>query len=191
MNNKMKKYGYIAIAILLMGWFVYRFVSVAAESKRYIYNSQRVEIETGIPIDVVILENKTDVLKTPLYVLDNTGLVSGSRIDLFESGEKIGDGKIVQVNKTIDLDTGMHIVKTVGVKDGLNYAQKELTGFFVPVNSVFDDHIFVVENGLASKKQVFVISKDANFAVITGDIQDGDILILSKVSENEKVNVKK
>ncbi len=186
----MKKYIYLGIGILILSWFTYRFIAIDIQNRKEIHNEFRIESEVGAPVDSMTIERKTSVLKTPLYILDNRGLISGARINLFKSGEKIGDGKIKSVNPRVDLDTGMHVIKTSGVKDGLNYAEKEMTGFFVPVDAILDDSIFIAENNAAVKKQIKVVNKDADFAVITGDLKDGDIVILSDVKDGDKIKIK-
>ncbi len=85
----------------------------------------------------------------------------------------------------------MHIVKTSGVTDGLGYAEKEITGFFIPVNAVHDGYVWVAEDNIAVKKEINVIKKDADFAIVSGDVSDGDLIILSDVSDGIKVQIKK
>ena len=66
------------------------------------------------------------------------------------AGQKIENGKITFVSNSIDLNTGMFLVRTSGVSNGLHFAEFTTDGIFVPLYAIADNSVFVVENGVAS-----------------------------------------
>jgi hypothetical protein len=183
----MKKFAYILCAVAIVGWVVFRFAAIGSEHTRYVFNAARVSADHGAPVEVLEVSKKTDVLKEPLAVKNNRAYVSGARIDKFAPGQKVGDGVIVSVSYGIDLDSGMHVIKTRGVKDGMNYAQSKNTGYFVPAQAVRNGAVMVAIDGAAKKRDVKVTSWDSETAVITNGLSDGDKIILSKIAEDSKV----
>jgi hypothetical protein len=137
------------------------------------------------------MENKSGVLHEPITVENNRAYVTGNRVGLFRAGQKIGDGKIASVSQKIDLDTGMYVIKTTNVPNGLQYVEYTRNGYFVPVYAVVDENVFVYENGIATLRKVIVAHSDADVALITQGLHDGDIVILSKVASGEKVRISK
>ncbi|MFQ6739416.1 MAG: hypothetical protein ACLRFJ_01990, partial [Alphaproteobacteria bacterium] len=103
------------------------------------------------------------------------------------AGQSVSTGKIISVSSKIDLDTGMYVIKTRGVSDGLQYAEYRRNGYFVPVYAVHDNQVFVFENGVATPHKVVVAREDANRMLITQGLNDGDRVILSNVSVGDKV----
>lgn len=186
-----KKYIYIMCVAALVGWVVFRFVAIGMENNRYVFNAARVAIEQGTPVDVLTVSKKKDVLKEPLSVKNNRALVSGGRVGKFRAGQKVGDGVITSVSSGLDLDSGMYVVRTRGVKDGLNYAESVNTGHFVPVSAVNNDTVMVVQNGIAKTREVKIVATDSETAVISKGLNDGDKVILSKIHENQKVKIYK
>lgn len=182
-----KKRIYIAMVMLLVLWFVYRFAMVAIENHRFVFNPSRAAAESGLVIDTMDAKRTTSTLREPVTVKNNRALVSGSRIGVLKPGQKIGDGTITGVSSNIDLDTGMHRVTTRNVTDGLNYVEYQVSGFFVPSYAIKQDKVYVIENGVAVARTVHVAKSDAEQSVITSGLRDGDVIILSNVSDGAKV----
>ena len=147
--------------------------------------------DNGTPVMTMVAKNSSDVLHEPITVENNRAYVTGNRVGLFRVGQKIGDGKIASVSQKINLDTGMYIIKTSGVADGLQYVEYVRNGYFVPVYAVVGENVFVYENGVATTRHVIVAHSDADVALITQGLHDGDIVILSKVTPGEKVRINK
>lgn len=188
MHNK--KNLYILCAAVLCCWTVFRFTAIGAERALYVYNPARVAQEQGLPVDVITVKEQQEILKEPLGISNNKAFVSSERIDRFASGQKVADGVIVSVSKGLDLDTGMHIIRTKNVSDGLHYAEFAGTGFLVPSYAVVDGKVFVMVDGKATSKEVQVLRQDAENALITAGLSDGDKVILSKVQDGIKVRAK-
>ena len=131
------------------------------------------------------------VLHEPIAVKDNRALVSGVRAAKLRAGQKIGDGKIVSVSRKIDYDTGMHVVRTSGVSDGLQFAEIAGNGFYVPISAIENNTLMIVEDGVATARDVVVAAQDAQTAYITSGLNDGDRIILSRVTDGTKVKVVK
>lgn len=182
-----KKRIYIAMVALLVLWFVYRFVMVAVENHRFVFNPSRAAAESGLVIDTMDAKKTTGTLREPLTIKNNRALVAGGRVGLLKPGQKIGNGKIVSVASGIDYDTGMHAVRTSGVADGLNYAEYQMSGYFVPSYAIKQDKVYVMENGVAVARTVHVAEADAEQSVITSGLNDGDVIILSNVADGAKV----
>ena len=79
-------------------------------------------------------------------------------------------------------------MRTSGVDDGLQYAEFETVGFFVPLYAVNDGIVMIDDNGIATPRDVKIIRQDADKALVDG-LQDGDVVILSKVSAGDKVQI--
>lgn len=185
-----KKRIYVGLVLLIALWFVYRFVMVGIENRRFVFNPSRAATESGLLIEVQDAKKTTGTLQEPLTVKNNRALVSGARVGLLKPGQKIGSGTIASVSNNIDLDTGMHRVTTRGVADGLNYAEYQISGYFVPSYAVKQNTVYVVKDGIAVARPVRVAGSDADTAVITSGLSDGDVIILSNVSDGTKVKIK-
>lgn len=185
-----KKRIYVALVALLVLWFVYRFIMVGIESRRYVFNPSRAASESGLVVDTLDAKKTTGTLREPLTVKNNRALVSGARVALLKPGQKIGNGTITSVSNNIDLDTGMHRVQTRNVADGLNYAEYRITGYFVPSYAIKQDTVYVMENSVAVARKVNVAQSDAETSVVTSGLRDGDVIILSNVSDGAKVQKK-
>ena len=123
------------------------------------------------------------------FVKNNRGFVSGARLPYFKSGQKVGDCRIASVSHNIDLDTGMHVIKTSGCKDGLQYVENKKNGFYVPVSALRGSTVFVVNDGVAQSREIVIENRDSENALIKSGITDGDIVILSSVQDGEKIKI--
>ena len=185
-NKKIVYRTLIVLAVLLVG---YRFYSVERENSFKVFNIIRNNMENGTPVEILKMEKTNGVLLEPLTIKNNRAYVSGSRISVFKPGQKIGNCKIVSVSHNIDLDTGMHVIKTSGCKNGLQYVEKEKNGFYIPVSAIHGNAVYVENNGVAQIRETVIEDRDAQNALIKSGISKGDIVILSNVTENEKIKI--
>lgn len=185
-NKKIIYRTLIVLAVLLVG---YRFYSVAKESNFKVFNIIRNNMKNGTPVEILKMEKTNGVLLEPLTIKNNRAYVSGSRISVFKPGQKIGNCKIVSVSHNIDLDTGMHVIKTSGCKNGLQYVEKEKNGFYIPVSAIHGNAVYVENNGVAQIREMVIEDRDAQNALIKSGISEEDIVILSNVTENEKIKI--
>lgn len=185
---RIKKRMYLAGVLIVACVVVYRFSVIGAQNRLSVYNPARAALIDGVPVETITVNRHDDVLNEPITIKNNRAYVSGARARLLRAGQKIGDGVIVSVATGIDLDTGMHAVRTRGVSDGLQYAQISVNGYFVPSYAVNRNVVYVVENSVAVPRNVNVAATDADTAYITAGLNDGDVVVLSKVSDGAKVN---
>ncbi len=190
-NNKLKKNLYTAVLAGLVIWFVYRFIMIAIESQMIVFNPIRENAKSGILVDTVVAHNDTSIVKVPIDVRDNRAYVSGARRGQFAVGQKIGDGEIISVSSRIDLNSGMYIVRTRGVKDGLNMVFVQTSGFCVPAYAVRDGVVMVAQGNIAVSQNVNVVIQDSEIACVASGISEGDVVIVSKVDNGAKVKIKK
>ena len=188
-SKKMKQFFTILLIAVFAGWVVFRFAAVASENSRHVFNAARVAADQGAPVEVITITRTDGILREPISVKNNRALVSGARVGKLHAGQKIGEGKITSVSRKIDYDTGMHIVRTSGVSDGLQFAEVPGHGFFIPVSAIENGTVMVVDNGVADIRTVTVSDQDATMAYITDGLNDGDKVILSHVKAGEKVKV--
>ena len=188
-TKKMKHFFAILTIAILIGWVVFRFAAVASENARYVFNASRAAADVGLPIESVQMVATDGVLYEPISVKNNRAYVTGNRASKLRAGQKIGTGKIVSVSKNLDLETGMFLVKTSGVSDGLHHAEFAANGYFVPLYAITDGSVFVAENGVATLRSVQIARQDSETAYITSGLRDGDIVILSRVNAGDKVKV--
>ncbi len=188
-TTKMKRFFTILLIAVLVGWVIFRFAAVASENSRHVFNAARVAIDQGTPIETITVSRTDGVLREPIAVKNNRALVSGARVEKLRAGQKIGDGKIVSVSRNIDYDTGMHVVRTSGVSDGLQFAEISGNGYYVPVSAIENGVVMVVDGDVADARNVTVAAQDASVAYITGGLNDGDRVILSHVNPGTKVRV--
>ena len=120
-TKKSKNIIYLIIVISVVGIFGYRFYTVAKEHNFPVFNITRNNLDNGSPVETKLMKKTNGILYEPLTIKNNTAFISGARLNIFKPGQKSGNCKIVSVSHKIDLDTGMHIVKTSGCKDGLQY----------------------------------------------------------------------
>lgn len=185
-NKKIIYRTLVVLAVLLVG---YRFYSVAKENNFKVFNIIRNNMKNGTPVEILKMEKTNGVLLEPLTIKNNRAYVSGSRISVFKPGQKIGNCKIVSVSHNIDLDTGMHVIKTSGCKNGLQYVEKEKNGFYIPVSAIHGNAVYVENNGVAQIREMVIEDRDAQNVLIKSGISKGDIVILSNVKENEKIKI--
>lgn len=189
-SKKFKQIVYVALIVTIIGWVIFRFAAVASENARYVFNASRNAADNGAPIESIVMTNKTGVIYEPLAIKNNRAYISGGRAKHFKAGQKIGNGKIVYVSKNIDLDTGMFVVKTTGVDDGLQFAEFVADGFFIPLYAIKNNTVYVAENNIAVARDIQIARQDSENAYIASGINDGDIVILSNVHAGDKVKVK-
>lgn len=185
-----KKMMYMALVLIIIGWVVFRFVMIGVQNRIQVFNPTRHAATDGVPVSVVTVSRTSGVVREPLTVKNNRAYVSGVRATALRAGQKIGDGVIVSVAQNVDLDTGMHAVRTRGVSDGLQYAEFRADGYFVPVYAVSNGIIYVLRDGHAVATPVTVSRSDSDMAYITSGLGDGDVVILSRVADGAKVQVK-
>lgn len=189
MKKNWKKKIYLVCAIAVVFWVGFRVFSLIAVSNKTVFNEVRNDASGGIPVATMVAQNVNDSLQEPLNIRNNRALVTGARVGLFRAGQRVGGGEIVSVSSRIDIDSGMYVIKTRGVDDGLQYAKYTRNGYFVPVYAIVDDGVFVVQNDTAVYKRVIIARQDANRALVTQGLNEGDVVILSKVSDGEKVKL--
>lgn len=190
-TRKSKSVIYTIVFALIAFAFAYRFYAVRTENNFEVFNIIRNNEKNGVPSNVVNMQKTDGILYEPITIKNNRGFISGARLNLFKAGQKIGDCKIVSVSHNIDLDTGMYVIKTSNCKDGLQYAQINKNGFYVPVSALHGDAVFVLENDVAVLRKVVIENRDIENALIKSGIKDGDIVILSNIRNGEKVKIEK
>ena len=188
-TKKIKNLIYGICAVVLVGWVVFRFAAIGAENARAVFNTSRNAADVGAPVYAVTVERETGTLREPIAVKDNRALVSGARVDKLARGQKIGDGEIVSVANNIDLNTGMYIVRTRNVADGLQYAIFQTDGYFIPLSAISNGTVMLNVDGVATPRAVTVLRQDDQNALVDG-LNDGDVVILSSVNAGDKVQVK-
>lgn len=189
-TKKFKKIAYITLVAVLAGWVIFRFAAVASENARFVFNASRVAADTGAPVLAIEMTNASGTLYEPLAVKNNRAYVTASRAKKLRAGQKVGDGKIVSVSSNIDYDTGMYVVRTSGVADGLQMAEFTADGYFVPLYAITDGTVYVAENGVAIARAVEIARQDSENAYIKSGLHDGDVVILSSVRAGDKVQIK-
>jgi hypothetical protein len=188
-TRRSKNIIYAIIGITIVAWFGYRFYAVNAEHRFKVFNITRNNLDNGTPVSVLKMEEKKGVLYEPLTVKNNTAFVSGARVNIFKPGQKSGDCKITFVSKNIDLDTGMHVIRTSGCKDGMHYIEKEKVGFYVPVSAMNGNSVYVTDNDTAKAREIVVADRDAQNVLVKSGLSESDIVILSKVKDGEKIKI--
>ena len=186
-----KRRMYLLAVVALLGWVIFRVVMIGAEKHMFVFNPARDAATRGIPVRVVTMQRQAGKLMEPVTVRGNRALVSNSRARHLRPGQKIGNGEIVSVADGIDLDTGMHVVRTRGVADGLQYAEYTMNGYFVPVYAIKDGTVMVMDGDIARARPVTVARSDADNAIISSGLSDGDVVILTTVADGTKVRIQK
>ena len=190
-TKKFKHTCYIVLVAILIGWVIFRFAAVASENARYVFNATRDAAEHGAPIEHITVSAQDGVLYEPLAVKNNRAYVTGERASKLSAGQRVGDGKITYVSKKIDLNTGMYLVRTSGVSDGLHFAEFTTDGIFVPLYAISDNSVFVADNGIATKRNIKIARQDSENAYVESGLNSGDVVILSKVQSGVKVKLNK
>lgn len=187
-RNKKIFYALCVLAVVL--WVMFRFAVIGAQNRLVVYNPARAALTDGVPVAVLNMAPRNDILRTPIMVQRNRAFVSAERAHLLRAGQKIGDGVITSVSQNIDMDTGMYVVQTRDTTDGLQFAEFSVNGFFVPVYALDGDALFVVRDGVAVRVPVKIAGQDSDNALITSGIKTGDIVILTRVRDGVRVQVK-
>ncbi len=186
-RNRHIAYGLLAGVLAL--WVIYRFIAIGYEKHMVIFNAARSAAEIGAPVETITAVRRDGVLREPILIQDNRGYVSAARVGKFAAGQKVGDGTITSVASRIDLDTGMYIVRTRGADNGTQFAEYAATGFYIPVYAVTNNTVMVARDGVAHAASVTVSRQDADNALITSGLNDGDIVILSSVDAGTRVKI--
>lgn len=189
-SEKLKTSLYGVCAVALIGWCVFRFTAIGAENARAVFNPARYAADAGAPVYAMEMQSGSGVLREPIEIKNNRALVSSVRVGKLRPGQRVGDGEIVSVSRDVDLNTGMHIVRTRGASDGLQYAEFETDGYFVPLYAVNNGVVMLDVDGTATPRNVDVVRTDAQNALVAG-LHDGDVVILSHVDAGDKVQVVK
>lgn len=190
-SKKIKHTFFIALVAIMVGWVIFRFIAFASENARFVYNASRVAAENGLPVEYVTVHIESGTLYEPLSVKNNRAYVSGERASKMRAGQKIENGKITFVSNNIDLNTGMYLVRTSGVSDGLHFAEFTTNGIFVPLYAISDNSVFVADNGIATKRNIKIARQDSENAYVESGLNSGDVVILSKVQSGIKVKLNK
>ena len=190
-KKKFKHAFFIALVAIMTCWVMFRFAAFSAENRRYVFNASRVAMDVGMPVETMTVQVAQGTLYEPLDVKNNRAYVSGERAEKLRAGQKIENGKITYVSKSLDLNTGMVLVRTSGVSNGLHFAEFTTDGIFVPLYAIADNSVFVVENGVAVARNIVVARQDSENAYIKSGLNTGDIVILSNVQSGDKVKINK
>ena len=175
--------------LLFLLLVVYRFASFGFEQHKTVFNLTREANANGVPVSVIEMQKTDGVIYEPLFVNNNRGYVSGMRVSRFKSGQKItGGGEVVSVSTSLDLDSGMHVVRTRGATDGAHMVEIREKGFYVPTYAVQNGAVFVVRDGVAHAVPVNVVRGDTENTIITG-VANGDIVITSHITDGALIKV--
>ena len=183
-TQKIKILLFAICSLLFALWVGYRVHAIYSESRREVFNAARAAEK---PVEMMTAREEMGVLREPLFIKNNRAFVSYHRIRKFGVGQRVGTGHIVSVSSKLDLDTGMYLIKTANAADGEQFAEAKYTGFFVPVYAVAGNRIMVLEDGIVVSREVKIMGQDAELALVSKGLRDGDVIILSKVEEGEKV----
>ena len=180
----------VALGMFLL-FVVYRFVSFGMEQHKPVFNLTRDANENGVPVSVIKMRQRDGVIYEPLFISNNRGYVSSMRVSRFKSGQHItGGGEIVSVSRSLDLDSGMHIVRTRGASNGAHTVEIKENGFYVPTYAVQNGSVFVARDGVAHAVNVDVVRGDANNTMITG-VAKGDVVITSHITDGALIKIVK
>ena len=91
-DKKLNKNIYTAVLVVLIGWFVYRFVMVAIESRMVVFNPVRDANKNGTLVETIVVNNKNGVINFPIAIKNNRTYVSGRARAKLRAGQKIADG---------------------------------------------------------------------------------------------------
>lgn len=188
-EKKLKKNVYTAVFVVLVGWFIYRFVMVAIESRMVVFNPSRDANKNGVLVETVVADKKDGVINFPIAIKNDRAYVSGHASRKLRAGQKIAEGgTVAYVSNSLDYDSGMYMVKTKGANDGVNNVEIPCSGYFIPVYAVRGGIVMIEKSGIATAQNVKVVATDSVSACISGGLSDGDVVILSKVSNGQKVS---
>lgn len=188
-SKKIKHMFFIALVAIMVGWVIFRFAAFASENARYVFNASRVAADVGLPVESVTVQKSSGTLYEPLSIKNNRAYVSAERASKLRAGQKIENGKITYVSKGIDLNTGMYLVRTAGVSDGLHFAEFTTDGIFVPLYAISDSGVFIVKDGVTVRRDIKIARQDSENAYIESGLDVGDIIVLSHVQSGVKVKL--
>jgi hypothetical protein len=188
-TRKLKKILSLSLVAVLVGWVLFRFSVIISENERVIFNASRNAADIGTPVHVMKMLRTDGTLYEPVAVHNNRAYVSANRASKLRAGQRIGDGKITYVSAKLDYDTGMYLVRTSGVSDGLQMAEFTAHGYFVPLYAITNNSVMVMVDGVAIARDIDIARQDAETAYVSGGLHDGDIVILSTVSVGDMVRI--
>ncbi len=190
-SKKIKHMFFIVLVAIMIGWVIFRFAAFASENARYVFNASRVAADVGLPIESVTVQVMSGTLYEPLSVKNNRAYVSAERASKLRTGQKIENGKITFVSKNIDLNTGMYLIRTSGVSDGLHFAEFTTDGIFVPLYAISNNKVLVVDNNIATERDIKIARQDSENAYVESGLNVGDIVVLSDIQSGVKVKLSK
>lgn len=190
-TRKAKNITYLVCFTLFFVTFAYRFYVVEAERNASVFNIIRNNASNGTPVNVIEVSGQDGILHEPVNIKNNRAYVAGNRVGMFRAGQNVGDCKISYVSNNIDLDTGMYVIKTSKCTDGLRFIENKKHGFYVPVSAISGNYVYVVNGDVARKQEVVISGRDLQNAVIQSGLNNGDMVILSNVKDNQKIRVVK
>ncbi|MBR6363988.1 MAG: hypothetical protein IKS08_02765 [Alphaproteobacteria bacterium] len=191
-DKKVKKIVYTAVFVAIILWFVYRFIMVAIESRMTVFNPIRDANKNGTLVETITAERQNGIINIPIAITNNRAYVSYGTRSKVRAGQNIsGGGTIASVSSSLDFDSGMYVVQTRGAQDGVQNVLVQCDGFFIPVYAVRDEVVMIADSGVAHAQNVSVVAQDSDMACISDGIKNGDVVVLSKVSNNQKINVNK
>jgi len=185
----MKKIVGIIAALAIVGIIIFRGVAIYKESGRVVYNASRIHNANGNPVEFIVAENTDGELKYPVFIKNGAAFVSNARTGLFRTGMPVDDGGHVSyVSKNIDWDTGLYRISFAGASDGQTFVIAKYTGVFMPIDAVYGDKIYIIENDMSVEKTIKIIAADNSKAVISG-IDIGTKIITTPITDGMKINV--
>lgn len=186
-NHIIMRVGLALFAILV----IYRFVAFGMIQHKSVFNLTRDAEQNGAPVSVIEMQKSDGVIYEPLFVNNNRGYISSMRVGRFKPGQKItGGGEVVSVSQSLDLDTGMHVIRTRGATNGAHTVEIHEKGFYVPTDAIKNGTVFVVRDGVAHAVSINVVRGDGKKTMITG-VSDGDIVITSHIADGNLVKIVK
>lgn len=179
----------ILCAIVLAGVVGYRIYNLVTENAFVVYNISREYKKHGTPVEAIVAKTENGTLTEPLYVKNGRAYVSANRRSKFAVGNTVGEnGKITSVSNNVDLDTGLYVIRVSGASGDV-LASRKLTGVFVPNAAVqTDGTVLIVDGDIAVARPITIVASDADNSVVRG-LNDGDVVILSKVEPGTLVKI--
>ncbi len=156
-----------------------------------VFNPVRDSNTNGVLVNSVVASRQDGVINLPIVVKDNRAFVSDARRKKIRVGQNVGGGTVVSVADTIDYDSGMYIIKTRNVDDGVNFIEMKYNCYYIPVYAVHDGVVMIADAGVATPRAVSVVAQDSEHACVTDGIDAGDVVIVSNVDAGQKIHVKK
>jgi hypothetical protein len=175
--------GVLSCIVVLCGIVGYRITELNLDKNREIYNIARIQAKSGIPVDYIMVKEKTDSLKYLLSVRNGRAFVLGVVAARLKVGMNVGKYKITFVSNSVDFDTGMFEVRISSKVSGEFYAMEPETGIFIPRSAAIgDDTVWVANNGVSEMRKIKIFGKDADKLLVKSGLKIGDLLIVSATS---------